>query len=207
MSVELGSYTLDFGWTMEQFAAPTKAFPNVVAPTTPTVVNRVSIAIAPVAPAVVVATTPTGTTLVTTATPMTVTTVTDTASVALYGEQATPVVVTLLETVADAFSFGEYLIRDVPVFWFTGLGVRLNGLSDAKQLLAANLEIGDQVSIAKTFPNVAGTAVKSEFVEGISHSITPSGHDMVVYCGPAVIYTEFVLDTSTINTDVFGLGI
>lgn len=194
-SPRLATYTTDGGWTAEQFAAPTTLFPNIVAPNNPSVINTVLIAIAPPTPSVA-----------TPITTMQVTSVVDDDSVALYGVQSTPVVITILATVVDAFALGEYLIRDVPVFWFTGLGVRLGGLSDVKQAAIALLEVGDQVSIAKTFPNVAGTTIKSEFVEGVRHVITPSGHDVTVFCGPAVVYTQFILNTSTLNTETYGLG-
>jgi hypothetical protein len=161
---------------------------NYFQETSQSVVNIVNVAIAPAAPT---ALDPTPTTTYATAT--------DETSVDTFGTQETPIVITLLATIEDAGALAEYLIRGVPAYWFSNLAISLNTLSDANKNIVANLEIGQQIAVTKTFPAgvVPQTVTEYLFVEGISHSITVESHVVTIYTGPATTYLQWVLGNYT----------
>lgn len=204
---DLGYTTVDTaglvlpGASEDAVAAPTVAQPNSFTATTGSVVNTVSVAIAPVTPTTL-ASAPAGITYVTAV---------DSESVARFGEQATPIVVTLLATEADATILAKYLIRDIPAYWFTNLTIELGALTTPQRATIAQLEIGDQLRVTKTFP--AGvtplSVTQSLFVEGIEHDITPGGHTVTIWAGPAEIYDYFTLGSATagvLGAVAYGLG-
>ena len=178
------------------YAAPNDQRPNDFTPTNPSVVNTVNVGIAPPIPTVdnlqptieyaqAVAA----------------------ESVAEFGVQETPLVITLLETLDDAGDLAGYLVRQVPAFWFSGIQVIMNGLTDAQRTTIGNLDIGSQISVTKTFPNsTPSTVTQLMALEGISHDITPDRHIVTLYPNPSRIYTNFILDTDKLNDDTKGLG-
>jgi hypothetical protein len=88
---------------------------------------------------------------------------------------------------------------------FSGFTVLLNALTPAQQDVVAGLEIGDLVSVSKTF-NVGSPSTVSQnvVVESIRHSINPQRHDVTVGLGQ--IRLAFVLDTSDLDNPDYGLG-
>ena len=170
---------------------------NYFQETTQSVVNTVNVAIAPAYPTTL---DPTPTTTYATAT--------DDTSVATFGVSETPIVITLLATIEDAGQLAYYLLRPVPAFWFSNLEVSLNTLSDANKNLIANLEIGQQIAVTKSFPAGVVPSVVTEylFVEGIGHRITVDNHIVTIYTGPGTIFNQFILNTSTLNDSTYGLG-
>jgi hypothetical protein len=170
---------------------------NYFQETTQSVVNTVNVAIAPSYPTTL---DPTPTTTYATAT--------DDTSVATFGVSETPIVITLLATIEDAGQLAYYLLRPVPAFWFSNLEVSLNTLSDANKSIIANLEIGQQVKVVKSFPAGVVPSVVTEylFVEGISHRITVDNHTVTIYTGPGTIYAQFILDTSMLDDSTYGLA-
>jgi hypothetical protein len=131
-----------------------------------------------------------------------------TESVAEFGTQETPLVVTLLETLDDAGDLAGFLIRPVPAFWFSGIQIIMNGLTDAQRTTIGNLDIGSQISVTKTFPapSTPSTVTQLMALEGISHDISPDRHIVTLYPNPARIYTNFILDTDELNDDTKGLA-
>jgi hypothetical protein len=181
----------------DYFAKENSSRPNDFTPTNPSVVNTVNVAIAPPIPTAdnlqptiqyaqaVVA-----------------------ESVAEFGVQETPLVVTLLETLDDAGDLAGYLTRPVPAFWFSNIQIIMNGLTDAQRSTIGNLDIGSQVSVTKTFPapSTPSSVTQVMALEGISHDITPDRHIVTLYTNPARIYTYFILDTDELNDDTKGLA-
>jgi hypothetical protein len=129
-------------------------------------------------------------------------------SVAEFGTQETPLVVTLLETLDDAGDLAGYLIRKVPAFWFGNIQIIMNGLTDAQRTIIGNLDIGSQISVTKTFPapSTPSTVTQIMALEGMSHDITPDRHIVTLYTNPARIYTYFILDTDELDDDTKGLA-
>lgn len=170
---------------------------NYFQETSQSVVNTVNVAIAPAAPTTLDPTPQT-----------TYATATDENSIDTFGVQETPIVITLLATIEDAGALAQYLIRAVPAYWFSNLAVSLNTLTDANKTIVANLEIGQQIAVTKSFPAgvVPQTVTEYLFVEGISHQITPESHIVTIYTGPATTYLQFILNTSTLNDSTYGLA-
>jgi hypothetical protein len=129
-------------------------------------------------------------------------------SVAEFGVQETPLVVTLLETLDDAGDLAGYLIRKVPAFWFGNIQIIMNGLTDAQRTIIGNLDIGSQISVTKSFPapSTPSTVTQIMALEGISHDITPDRHIVTLYTNPARIYTYFILDTDELDDETKGLA-
>ena len=88
---------------------------------------------------------------------------------------------------------------------FSEFDVLVNALSLAQQQVVAGLEIGDLLSVSKTF-NLGSPATVSQnvVVESIRHSVNPQGHRVTVGLGQ--IRLAFVLDTSALNDLNYGLG-
>jgi hypothetical protein len=178
------------GTIADSLAAPTVQRPNEFTPTNPSVVNTVNVAITPAAP-----------------TAGTINTTIQYAqsiasdSVAQFGTQSTPVVVTLLETLDDAGDLASYLIQPVPKFWFGNIRIIMNGLTDAQRTTITNLDIGSQISVTKTFPkSTPSTVTQLMALEGISHDISPDRHIVTLYTNPARIYTYFIVGGYTTTT-------
>ena len=157
---------------------------NYFQETSQSVVNTVNVAIVPAAPTTLDPTPQT-----------TYATATDEDSVETFGVQETPIVITLLATIEDAGALAQYLIRSVPAYWFSNLAVSLNTLSEANKNIVANLEIGQQIAVTKTFPAgvVPQTVTEYLFVEGISHNVTVDNHIVTIYTGPASTFLQWVL--------------
>jgi len=181
----------------DSFATSNSVNRNYFQETTQSVVNTVNVAIAPSAPTTLDPTPQT-----------TYATATDSTSIDTFGVSETPIVITLLATVADAGALAQYLLRANPAYWFSSLRVQLNSLSDADKSLIANLEIGTQIAVTKTFPAgvVPSTVTEYLFVEGLDHEITVDQHTVTIYTGPATTYLAFILDTSTLDDSTYGLG-
>ena len=178
----------------DSYATSNSVNRNYFQETSQSVVNTVNVAIAPAAPTALDPTPQT-----------TYATATDDNSVDTFGVQETPIVITLLATIADAGALAQYLIRSVPAYWFSNLSISLNTLSDANKNIVANLEIGQQIAVTKTFPAgvVPQTVTEYLFVEGISHNITVESHVVTIYTGPASTYLQWVLGNyTTISTRV-----
>lgn len=187
---------LDQGQKTDSVAAPSVQRPQEFNPTNPSVVNTVNVAIAPPAP-----------TAANISPAIQYAQVVAADSVAQFGVQSTPVVVTLLETLVDAADLGQFLIQPVPRFWFGNIQVVMNGLTDAQKTTIAALDIGSQVSVTKSFPNsTPATVTQKMAIEGISHSITQDRHIVTLYPNPSRIFTLFVLNSSVLNDDTKGLG-
>lgn len=195
VDIEVFSATLE-AELADYFARESGTRPNDFTPTNPSVVNTVNVAIAPPIP--------------------TVDNLQPTIeyaqaiaaeSVAEFGIQETPLVVTLLETLDDAGDLAGYLVRKVPAFWFGNIQIIMNGLTDAQRTIVANFDIGSQVSVTKSFPgSTPSTVTQIMALEGISHDITPDRHIVTIHPNPTRIYTYFILDTDELNDDTKGLA-
>ncbi len=173
----------------------TNSIVNALTPTLPAVFNNVTIALPPALP------TPSDPTPTITAVQAT-----NTDSQTAYGEQAGPVVMTLLSSVEAAQTLATYVGRPLPVYWYSEIKVILNRLTGVQQDAVANLEIGDQITVSKRFVGVASPVVQQLFVEAVEHEIRPSGHTVVITTSPAALWEPFELGTSELDDVLYGLG-
>ena len=131
---------------------------------------------------------------------------TGTASQGEYGIKTLSLTgVPLVDNVAGS-ALASFLLSkfEMPTVQFSGFTVLLNALTAAQQEVVAGLEIGDLVSVSKSF-NVGSPSTVSQnvVVESIRHSINPQRHDVSVGLGQ--IRLAFVLNTSNLNNPDYGL--
>ena len=93
-----------------------------------------------------------------------------------------------------------------PVVRFSEMDVLLGALTTAQQQTMAGLEIGDILSVSKTFAvGTPATVTQNVVVESIRHSINPSRHTVTVGLGQVQLILPFVLDTSPLDSTLYGL--
>jgi len=93
------------------------------------------------------------------------------------------------------------------VFRFNEINLVLNGLSAVNAQAVSTLEIGDLVSVTKSFTVGSPTTVqRTMYVEQIIHNITPNTHTVTLGLGQAQLLTAFILDTSALDDVDVGLG-
>lgn len=120
------------------------------------------------------------------------------ASQAEYFIQGVSITGSLLVSDAAALTLAEYLLQPYPEPRYTGVSVAYSMLTEAQRDTLSAVEIGDTITISKTFPSGAGTTTLAQelSVEGIDHEITVSQGDRVrFFTAPTVIVTEFILDS------------
>jgi len=121
----------------------------------------------------------------------------DTASQATYFIQTTDINNSLLDTDAAALTLAEYLLVGEPIARYTDLTTNFASLSIGQRDTVAVVDIGDTITIQKTF--TAGTSTTSLAqqlsVEGIEHRINvANGHTVSYYTSPTTILYYLILD-------------
>jgi len=89
------------------------------------------------------------------------------------------------------------LLEPEPEARYTAVGTNLNMLSTAQRDAIAIIDIGNTITIEKTFASGAGTAELAQelSVEGVEHTITVSnGHSVMYFTSPTTIVYELILD-------------
>ena len=124
-------------------------------------------------------------------------TASDATSQSEYFIQSIAVTGSLLDTTAAAQALADYLINADPEATFTAVEVAFSQLSDAQRDVVATIDIGDTISIEKSFINGASTTQLAQelAVEGVEHYIdTAGGHVARFYTSPTTIVYELILD-------------
>ena len=114
-----------------------------------------------------------------------------------YFIQSLAVTGSLLDTNAAAQDLADYLINAEPEPTFTAIEVAFAQLSDAQRDVVATIDIGDTISIEKSFTNGASTTQLAQelAVEGVEHYIDyVGGHVARFYTSPTTIVYELILD-------------
>ena len=124
----------------------------------------------------------------------------DTASQAKYFIQTASITGSLLHNNTAALALANYLLEPEPEARYTSLGTNLNKLTTAQRDAVAIIDIGDTITIEKTFASGAGTTELAQelAVEGVEHTITVSnGHSVMYFTSPTVVVYELILDDLT----------
>jgi hypothetical protein len=133
---------------------------------------------------------------------LSVSTATDATSVAEFGVNTLALGDLPLDTQAAGNTLAANLLNRYkdPVFRFSEISVLLNAMQPPEQEDVCRLDIGDLVSVTKTY-TTGGPLTVSEtmFIENISHEITPSLHRVRLGLGQAQLVTPFILDTSALD--------
>lgn len=130
-------------------------------------------------------------------------TATDTASIATYFIQNTTIDNSLLHDATEIATAAAYLINGLPEARFTDVETEMLLLTTGQRDTLATLDIGDVVSIEKTFPTGTTTTSLAQdlTVEGITHVITVGeGHSVMISTAPTTIVYELILNDATYGT-------
>lgn len=121
----------------------------------------------------------------------------DAASQAVYFIQSESILESLLHNNASALTLAEYLLEGEPEARYTSVETQFNMLTTAQRDTLATIDIGDTITVEKTFASGAGTTELAQelAIEGIEHSINISnGHRIALYTSPTTIVYELILD-------------
>ena len=135
----------------------------------------------------------------------------DAASQAVYFIQTESITESLLHNNSAALTLAEYLLEGEPEARYTSVETQFNMLTTAQRDTLATIDIGDTITVEKTFASGAGTTELAQelAIEGIEHSINISnGHRIALYTSPTVIVYELILDDAVYgiinSTNVLG---
>jgi len=128
-------------------------------------------------------------------------TATDSGSIALYFTQAETITDSLLSTDTQALALANYLIEGSPEPRFSGVETFFGSLSTAQKNAVAAVEIGDTISVKRTFTSGSPLSVTEELsVEGIRHRIDTRGETVTFYTAPTTIVYNLLLNDATFGT-------
>ena len=131
-----------------------------------------------------------------------------TASQAEYGIKALSLTGVPLATDAAGSALALSLLTrfQEPVVRFSEMDVLLNALTTAQQAQMAGLEIGDILSVTKTFSTgTPATVTQNVVVESIRHTVNPSTHRVTIGMGQVQLVIPFILDTSELDDPIYAL--
>jgi len=128
-------------------------------------------------------------------------TATDTASIATYFIQTESITNSLLETAGSQLSdAATYLLNGEPEARYTDVATKFAMLTTAQRDTVATIDIGDTITIEKTFQTGTGTTSLGQelSVEGIEHLIDfNTGHRVNLYTAATTIVYQLILDDAT----------
>jgi hypothetical protein len=128
-------------------------------------------------------------------------TASDTASIATYFIQTESITNSLLETSGSQLSAAAtYLLNGEPEARYTDVATKFAMLTTAQRDTVATIDIGDTITIEKTFPTGTGTTSLGQelSVEGIEHLIDfNTGHRVNLYTASTTVVYSLVLDDAT----------
>ena len=131
----------------------------------------------------------------------------DLTSQATYFIQTTSISDALVHNNTAALDLATYLLVAEPSPRYTSVSTPFSTLTDAQRDIVAVIEIGDTITIEKSFnTGLTTTQLAQELaVEGIQHQIDlSSGHRITLFTSPTTIVYELILDDlvyGTIDTD------
>jgi hypothetical protein len=123
----------------------------------------------------------------------------DLASQATYFIQTTAISDALVHDNTAALALANYLLVGQPEARYTNVSTPFAALTDAQRDVVAVLEIGNTVTIEKSFTTgVTITSLAQELaIEGIQHQINLStGHRITLFTSPTTLVFELILDDS-----------
>jgi len=130
-------------------------------------------------------------------------TATDAASIAQYFIQTTSITNSLLDEAGAITTAASYLLNPQPEARYTSVETAFLMLTTAQKDTLATLEIGDTITIEKTFQSGSGTTELAQelSVEGIEHYLDFStGHRVMYSTAPTSIIYQLILDSALYGT-------
>jgi hypothetical protein len=130
-------------------------------------------------------------------------TATDAGSIATYFIQTDSITNSLLHVQGEIDTAASYLLNPEPEARYTSVETAFLMLTTAQKDTLATLEIGDTITIEKTFPSGTGTTELAQelSVEGIEHYLDFStGHRVLYSTAPTTIVYELILNNAVYGT-------
>jgi hypothetical protein len=130
-------------------------------------------------------------------------TATDPASIATYFIQTASIVNSLLHETSEIQAAAEYLLNPEPEPRYTSVETKYLMLTTAQKDTLATVDIGDTISVEKTFPSGNGTTQLAQelSIEGVEHRLDFStGHSILYSTAPTTIVYELILDDALYGT-------
>jgi hypothetical protein len=130
-------------------------------------------------------------------------TVENATSIATYFIQTSSITNSLLHEQTEIDTAASYLLNPNPEARFTSVETAFMALTTAQRDTVAIIDIGDTVTIEKTFPSGTGTTQLAQelSVEGIEHYLDiSSGHRVLISTAPTTIVYQLILDNVTYGT-------
>jgi hypothetical protein len=124
-------------------------------------------------------------------------TATDPASIATYFIQTVSITNSLLHNAGQIQDAAEYLLNPEPEPRYTSVATKYLMLTTAQKDTLATIDIGDTISVEKSFSSGTGTTQLAQelSVEGIEHRLDFStGHSVLYSTAPTTIVYELILD-------------
>jgi hypothetical protein len=124
-------------------------------------------------------------------------TATDLASIATYFIQTSSITNSLLHEAGAIQAAAEYLLNPEPEPRYTSVATKFLMLTTAQKDTLATVDIGDTISVEKSFASGTGTTQLAQelSVEGIEHRLDFStGHSVLYSTAPTTIVYELILD-------------
>jgi hypothetical protein len=122
-------------------------------------------------------------------------TATDSTSIGLYFTQAETITNSLLSTDEQALDLANYLLDGSPAPRFSGVTTFFGSLTTGQKNAVAAVEIGDTISVKRTFTSGSPLTVTEELaVEGIEHRVDLRGETVTFYTSPTTIVYALLLD-------------
>jgi len=131
----------------------------------------------------------------------------DLTSQGIYFIQTTAISDALVHNNTAALDLANYLLVGQPEARYTNVSTPFAALTDAQRDVVAILEIGDTVSVEKSFTsgNSITQLAQELAIEGIQHQIDLStGHRITLFTSPTTLVFELILDDlvyGTIDTE------
>jgi hypothetical protein len=127
----------------------------------------------------------------------------DAGSIATYFIQTTNIGNSLLHEQTAINDAADYLLNGQPEARYTSVETSFTVLTAAQRDTVATLEIGDTITIEKTFTtgNTTSELAQELAIEGIEHRLNfATGHSVLISTSPTTIVYEFIL-----NDAVYGI--
>jgi hypothetical protein len=127
----------------------------------------------------------------------------DLASQATYFIQTTSISDALVHNDAAALELAQYLLVAEPEPRYTSVSTPFSTLTDAQRDTVAVIEIGNTITIEKSFTtgNTTTSLAQELAIEGIQHQIDlSSGHRITLFTSPTSLVFELILDDAVYGT-------
>jgi len=124
-------------------------------------------------------------------------TATDAGSIATYFIQTSSITNSLLHVQGEIDTAASYLLNPEPEPRYTSVATKFLMLTTGQKDTLATVDIGDTISVEKTFSSGTGTTQLAQelSVEGIEHRLDFStGHSVLYSTAPTTIVFELILD-------------